>query len=81
MGRPAKNANVYGELDFPNNEHQEGSFIKTVSAFGVTWSTSVLSFRRYFSEVSLACPVSWVEFSAHVRVRSNFVGAFFPPEN
>lgn len=88
-GRFLKKAKVCGEVDFPNKEHQPGSFLRILLVMGVVLSTSVLSFRRVLWSFSLLTPSSSTTFSdvslasllLQYRVRSNNVGEFFPPEN
>lgn len=67
-------------MDFPNNEHHGGSFSRTLLAFGVISSRSVLSFKS--GRCSCSCNLCdfRVEFFTHKSVSSNLVGAFFPPE-
>lgn len=69
-------------MDFPNREHQGGSFLRISAVCGVCLSTSVLSFSKTGSTSDPSLVLVWEElFLCQKRVKLNLVGAFFPPEN
>ena len=80
-GRLLKNAKVWGNVDLPKSEHHGGSFKRTLSTIGVSLLISVLSFRSWSSFSPPTASVDREDFLCQKSVRTNFVGAFLPPEN